>query len=123
MRGQSRQSLKFQALLAERAHFMRHNLTETEQILWRRISGKQLGVAFRRQIPVDRYILDFLAPAAKLVVEVDGQGHELRRTADARRDRQLQRLGYRVVRLPAELVRRNVAEAVARIRAALYGVI
>jgi hypothetical protein len=42
MQKQSRQSLKFQVLLAERAHFMRRNLTETEEILWRRISGKQL---------------------------------------------------------------------------------
>jgi leucyl-tRNA synthetase len=119
MQKQSRQSLKFQPLLAERAHFMRHNMTETEQILWRKISGKQLGVAFRRQVPVDRYIADFLAPSAKLVVEVDDRSHELRRTADARRDRALARLGYRVLRLPAELVRGNVLEAVVRIGAAL----
>jgi len=119
MRAQSRQSLKFQALLAERAQFFRHNLTENEQILWRRISGKQLGVAFRRQVPVDRYILDFVAPAAKLVVEVDDRSHELRRTADARRDRNLARLGYRVLRIDAELVRTNVREALAQIAATL----
>ena len=119
MQKQFSQQLKFHALLAERAHFMRHNLTETEQILWQRISGKQLGIAFRRQVPVDRYIADFLASAAKLVVEVDDRSHELKRTADARRDRKLARLGYRVLRLPAALVRSNVAAAVARIVAAL----
>ncbi len=119
MRAQSRQSLKFQTLLAERAHFMRHNLTETEQILWRRISGSQLGKAFRRQVSIGKYIADFVAPSAKLIVEVDGRGHELRRTADARRDRTLARLGYRVLRIDAELVRRNLVEAVARIVAAL----
>ena len=116
---QSRQQLKFQALLVERAHFMRHNLTETESQLWRKLSGKQLGSAFKRQIPIDRYIVDFLAPAEQLVVEVDGAGHSLRRIADARRDRTLQRLGYRVLRLDAKLVRCNLAEAVARILAAL----
>ena len=52
MQWQSRQQLKFQALLAERAHYFRRNLTENERILWSRISGKQLGVAFRRQVPV-----------------------------------------------------------------------
>ena len=109
MRAEARQQLKFQALLAERAHFMRHNMTETEQILWRRISGKQLGVAFRRQVPVDRYILDFVAPSAKVVVEVDGRGHEFRRTADARRDRVLGRLGYHVLRIDAELVRTKLS--------------
>ena len=119
MQKQFSQQLKFHALLAERAHFMRHNLTEAEQILWHRISGKQLGIAFRRQVPVDRYIADFLAPTAKLVVEVDDRSHELKRTADARRDRNLARLGYRVLRLSAELVRNNVEEAVALIIQAL----
>ena len=120
---QSRQSLKFQALLAEWAHFLRHNLTENERILWSRISDKQLGVAFRCQFPVGKYIVDFVAPSAKLIVEVDDRSHELKRTADARRDRNLGRLGYRVLRLPAELVRNNVAEAVARIVAALNAAI
>jgi len=115
---QSRQQLKFQALLVERAHFMRHNLTETESQLWRKLSGKQLGFAFKRQVPVDRYIADFLAPAVKPVVEVDGAAHSLRRTADARRDRVFQRLGYRVLRIDAVLVRCNLAEAVALIVAA-----
>jgi len=70
-------------------------------------------------VPVDRYILDFVAPAATFVVEVDDRSHELKRTADAPRDRNLGRLGYRVLRLPAELVRANLEEAVARIVAAL----
>ncbi len=119
MQWQSRQQLKFQALLAERAHCFRHNLTENERILWCRISGKQLGVAFRRQFPVGKYIVDFVAPSAKVIVEVDDRSHDLKRTADARRDRDLGRLGYRVLRIPAEVVRRNVPEAVARIVAAL----
>jgi very-short-patch-repair endonuclease len=123
MRTQSRQQLKFQALLAERAHFMRHNLTETESALWCRLRGKQLEVSFRRQVPVDRYIADFLAPAVKLVVEVDGAGHSLRRTADARRDRVFQQLGYHVLRIDAELVRLRSSEAVALIEASLATIV
>ena len=119
MRNQSRQQVKFQALLAERAHFMRHNSTETESQLWRQLSGSALGVAFKRQVPVDRYIVDYLAPAARLVVEVDGGIHSARRTRDARRDRALQRLGYRVLRLDAELVSRQLPLAVETIRNAL----
>jgi very-short-patch-repair endonuclease len=119
MQKQSRQQLKFQALLGERAHFMRHNLTESERILWRQLSGKKLGVAFRRQVPIGSYIADFVAPATKLIVEVDDRSHELKRTADARRDRNLGRLGYRVLRVQAVLVRRDVAEVVARIVVAL----
>ncbi len=98
---------------------MRHNMTETESQLWHQLAGSALGVAFRRQSPIDRYIADFVAPAAKLIVEVDDRKHELRRRADARRDRNLARLGYRVLRIDAQLVRRNVEEAVSLIKAAL----
>jgi very-short-patch-repair endonuclease len=44
----------------------------------------QLGVSFRRQVPLgNRFIVDFLAPVARLVVEVDGGYHARRREADA----------------------------------------
>ena len=102
-----------------RARQMRCALTPTEQQLWEQIRGGRLGVWFRRQVPVGRYIADFLAPSQRLIVEVDGGHHALRRRADERRDRKLTRLGYRVLRLDAELVRTNVAEAVVRVRAAL----
>ncbi len=70
-------------------------------------------------MPVDRFILDFLAPSIKLAVEVDGASHSRRVAADVRRDRVLRRLGYRVLRLDAELVRSNLPAALARIRAAI----
>jgi very-short-patch-repair endonuclease len=55
----------------------------------------------------------------KLVVEVDGSSHARRAVADARRDRALARLGWRVVRLPAQLVLSQPLEAVALVRQAL----
>ena len=116
---QSRQQAKFKALLAERAQFMRNNATEEERILWRCVAGKRLGVAFRRQFVIGRYIVDLVAPAARLVVEVDGGWHSRRVAADAHRDGVLRRLGYRVLRLPAELVRCNLQEAAERVRRAL----
>jgi hypothetical protein len=64
-----------------------------------------------------RFIADFLARSAWLVVEVDGAYHVTRRTADARRDWKLPRMGYRVLRLDAELVRRDVHAALQHIRA------
>ena len=62
---------------------------------------------------------DFLAPELQLAVEVDGKYHTRRPRADARRDEQLRRAGYRVLRLEAELVVRDLPAAVARIRAEL----
>jgi very-short-patch-repair endonuclease len=52
-------------------------------------------------------------------VEVDGGHHARRSAADARRDRALARMGYRVLRLPAELVESQLGEAIARVQAAL----
>ncbi len=80
-----------------------------------------------------RIVVDGIAVAARAktvwlyygregVVEVDGGIHSARRSRDERRDRNLARLGYRVVRVSAELVRCNIAEAVARIAAALRAV-
>ena len=65
------------------------------------------------------HIADFLAPSVKLIVEVDGGYHAGRLVADARRDEKLRRAGYRVVRVPAELVLRAPDEAVAIVRCAL----
>ncbi|MBL9022971.1 MAG: DUF559 domain-containing protein [Myxococcales bacterium] len=98
---------------------MRSAPTTTEALLWQALSGSQLGIGFRRQLVIGRFIVDFAAPAARLVVEVDGGYHRERARADARRDRELGRLGWRVLRLPAELVRDRLGDAVAAVRAAL----
>ena len=99
---------------------MRGSLTSTEELLWARIRGRRLGVAFRRQVPLlGRFIADFLAPAQRVVIEVDGAYHSERERADARRDAVLERAGYRVVRIEASLVVSDVEGALDRIRAAL----
>jgi leucyl-tRNA synthetase len=67
----------------------------------------------------NRYIVDFLALSIKLVVEVDGAYHARRGVADARRERVLRRLGYRVLRLDADLVLTRLVEAVERVRGAV----
>jgi very-short-patch-repair endonuclease len=95
---------------------MRFSPTASEAALWRALSGRKLGVAFKRQVPLGRFIADFLAPAVRFVVEVDGQYHGQRQRADARRDETLRRLGYRVLRLEAALVERALGVAVARIQ-------
>jgi very-short-patch-repair endonuclease len=94
-------------------------MTPSEQKLWAEIRGARLGVHFRCQVVLGGAIVDFLAPARRLIVEVDGGWHERRRAADERRDRKLVRLGYRVLRLGAELVLGDLPAAVAKVRAAL----
>jgi very-short-patch-repair endonuclease len=114
----SRQS-SLQAQLNARASVKRHNLTHSESALWRHLSGNRLGIAFKRQVPVDRYIVDFLAPQLHLIVEVDGLWHHRRIALDERRDRKLTRLGYQVLHLDAALVMQEPSVAVERIREAI----
>jgi very-short-patch-repair endonuclease len=107
------------ALITLRARQHRSNLTLTEATLWAHIRGHRLGVYFRRQVPLGRFIVDFLAPSARLIVEVDGGYHASRRHLDARRDVQLTRLGYQVLRLEADLVLTNIQATLTKIRHAL----
>ena len=83
---------------------MRFSPTASESLIWERIRARKLGVVFRRQVPLlGRFIADFLAPAQRLVVEIDGGYH-------AR---------YRVLRLDADLVLRDIETAVSRLCEAL----
>jgi len=96
---------------------MRRQPTRSEAALWTAISRNQLGVTFHRQVLVgNRYIVDFLAPSVMLVVE---PYHARRGVADARRERYLARLGYRVLRLDADLVLARLAEAVQLVQEAV----
>ena len=111
------------ALLEERARHMRFHPTPPEQAFWRLAAGSRLGVAFRRQVVFGRFVVDFVAPKAKLIVEIDGAQHL--RTADAsrdaRRDRVLAVMGYRVLRIGAEMIRTD-PEGVARLVTEALGV-
>jgi very-short-patch-repair endonuclease len=110
-----------QQQLTAHAHRMRLAPSEPERVLWQALHCSQLGVQFRRQVIIGGFIVDFFAPAARLVVEVDGAQHTRRRGADKRRDRALTAAGLTVLRLPAQFVLsdlplalRRIAETVAR---------
>ncbi len=109
------------AVLAERAATMRVAPTLSEARLWQALRGSRLGVPFRRQVVLGDYVVDFFAPRARLVVEVDGgfHGEPARVRADARRDRDLGRMGYRVLRLPHALVVEQLEQALVLVVAAL----
>ena len=65
------------------------------------LKNKQLaGRRFKRQVSFDRYIVDFYCPSEKLVIEVDGPYHDLKRIVkyDNERDKQLEELGLKVIR-------------------------
>ncbi|MBK7579038.1 MAG: DUF559 domain-containing protein [Myxococcales bacterium] len=112
-------NLKRRQLLEARAHAMRAAPTWSEQAMLRLLRVAKLGVAVKRQVVVGPFVADFAVPSAKLIIEVDGAWHAARGAADARRDRKLARLGWRVLRLEAELVLRAPDVALALVREAL----
>ncbi|MGV9007050.1 MAG: endonuclease domain-containing protein [Brevundimonas sp.] len=95
----------------DRARVLRRQLSPPEARLWCCLRGGQLnGWKFRRQHPIGPYILDFYCPAARLAIEVDGQGHDHseQMAHDRRRTVWLHGQGLRVIRLAAEDVRVNL---------------
>jgi very-short-patch-repair endonuclease len=93
--------LEYSRNLKEPSRKLRKDMTDAERLLWFRLRRKQiLGVQFYRQKPVGPYIIDFYAPSAKLVIEVDGSQHRdaehMKR--DAERDRCLSEIGLKVMR-------------------------
>jgi type I restriction enzyme R subunit len=107
-------------VLSQRAAQMRHAPTASEARSFEALRGRRLGVTFRRQVPLlGRFIVDLYASEVKLIVEIDGGYHAEREAKDAHRERALERAGYTVLRLDAELVMPDVAAAVARVAAAI----
>jgi very-short-patch-repair endonuclease len=107
-------------LLASRAHAMRAAPTASERLLFQALRAAFPGVAFRRQVLLcGRFIADLYVPSLRLVIEVDGGYHARTRRADERRDRALRRAGYRVVRIEAVLLIRDISATLERIRIAI----
>ena len=65
---------RYDQISLERAKELRRNMTDQERHIWYTFL-RSYPVKFYRQRPVDRYILDFYCPAAKLAVELDGGQH------------------------------------------------
>jgi very-short-patch-repair endonuclease len=93
--------LPYNRRLKTRARSLRTHPTDAELHLWYRLRRKQiLGIQFYRQKPIGNYIADFYAPAAKLVIELDGAQHfDLRQAkSDAQRTRYIEEQGLKVLR-------------------------
>ena len=97
------------------ARRLRREMTPPEQRLWLRLREPSEGVPrFRRQYPLGPYVLDFYCPSAKLVVEVDGWGHNMgdQPERDEKRDAWLVAHGLVILRLSASEVLANPDDAV-----------
>ena len=83
------------------AQHLRKNATRQEKHLWYDFL-KNYPVQFRRQMMIDKYVADFYCHTAKLVIEVDGAGHETPQgeQKDQIRTERLEEYGLTVIRIP-----------------------
>jgi very-short-patch-repair endonuclease len=86
-----------------RARQLRREPSPPEFRLWSYLRQRPDGLKFRQQHPFERCTVDFYCPAARLVVEVDGDGHSMgdNPERDARRDAWLRARGLEVIRFDA----------------------
>ena len=97
-----------------RARSLRKAQTTSEGLLWAVLRAKQLcGLKFRRQYPIEPWIVDFACLEQRLVVEIDGSYHNDIVEDDLDRQKRLEALGWNVIRFPDKDVEED-AEAVAR---------
>jgi very-short-patch-repair endonuclease len=94
-----------------RARQLWKGATQHERLLWRHLRNRQLqGWKFRRQHPVDRYIIDFYCPEARLAIELDGGGHNFanRESLDQEQTRFLASKNILVLRFWNYLINREL---------------
>ncbi|QIW14937.1 hypothetical protein A4G20_00360 [Pasteurellaceae bacterium RH1A] len=97
---------------------LRSDQTEAENKLWKRINRDQLlGFRFNRQKPLLNYIVDFYCAKAKLIIELDGGQHfePEYQEKDALRDKELNTLGFTVMRFHNGEVLYEIESVVERI--------
>jgi very-short-patch-repair endonuclease len=95
---------------------LRKRSTDAERLLWSRLRMKQVeGLKFRRQQPIEDYIVDFVCFENRTVVEVDG-GQHAESDKDRERDSRLRQFGFKVLRFWNHDVLQNINGVLESIR-------
>jgi very-short-patch-repair endonuclease len=106
--------------IVSRARQLRKQMTPPEIALWQYLRQRPNGLKFRNQHPIGNdYVADFCCISAMLVIEVDGEVHDIEQVAirDLERDRYIAAKGFRIVRLSAKDILQNIRQAVEQILA------
>lgn len=104
----------------KRARDLRHRVTFAERKFWQAVRlGRLDGLKFRRQHPIDRYFADFACESLRLVIELDGKIHDEdeQQLNDYHRQREIEALGWSVLRFSNEQVLGSLPHILDAIRA------
>ena len=113
--------IKSDVILQKKLHYMakhlRQNMTQSEKVLWIYLRDKRYFQArFRRQYPIDQYIVDFCCVKKRLIVEVDGLIHEGQKIHDQERDKKIGLYGYSVIRFSNDEVMKYTSSVIEKIQ-------
>jgi len=98
------------------AKILRKNMTLCEKLLWERLNLKQVcGLRFRRQHPIDFFIVDFYCHEARLVIEIDGEIHNQQREYDDGRSAEMEKYFIKVIRFTNSEVENNIDNVIIKI--------
>jgi len=94
----------------KRARKLRREMSLPEVLLWQELRKRPAGMKFRHQHPSGPYVADFFCHKARLIIEVDGEGHERgdRPARDQNRDAWFSARRFDVMRIPAVEVLGNL---------------
>jgi len=99
---------------------MRHDQTTAEIVLWRYLSNNGMcGVKFRRQHPLNGFIVDFYCPSKRLAIELDGEIHLRQKEQDKIRQGIIENEDIRFLRFNNEEVLRNIENVLRTIKRAV----
>ncbi len=80
--------------------FLRQNQTPTEKIIWEKLRNRKfLNLKFRRQHPIDNFIVVFYCAEPSFIIEIDGKVHEKQKEYDEFRQNLIERQGYQFLRI------------------------
>jgi 5-methyltetrahydrofolate--homocysteine methyltransferase len=103
-------------ILKDFARDHRKNPTPAEDKLWQAIRNRKLGDKFRRQHAIGNFIVDFVCIEKKLIIEVDGEIHDLQKEYDQLRTQYLNELGFNEIRFKNELVLDDLSGVLKKIK-------
>nr|WP_319571635.1 DUF559 domain-containing protein [uncultured Draconibacterium sp.] len=103
--------------LKQFARKLRKQGTKGEAILWRDVlkARKMRGHQFNRQFIIKNYIVDFVCRELKLIIEIDGYSHFVKSEEDYVREKELEDLGYQIIRFSEAMVIYRIDEVATEI--------
>ena len=101
----------------KKAKLLRSKMTQSESILWEKLKGKQInGLRFRRQHPINIYIVDFYCHTQKLVIELDGEIHKSQIEYDNERTKDLNIYGLNIIRFHNYEIEEDIDNIISKIK-------